>query len=158
MKVSSKIIVGFLVLLLLGVIVLVLQLSAIHQMQAVNRDLSNLNVIAATSVLRLQKLAELLGDDSKKYLATLYPEYDGQLSEFRDDFLEELDRLKQTLSTDRERVESEKLSVALDDFWTVFNRFKAENKSWAPDDLPPDITIAVNHLQAQGEVMLDAVQ
>jgi two-component system sensor histidine kinase GlrK len=158
MKVSSKIIVGFLVLMLLSVIVLVLELSAIHQMQAVNRDLSGINVIAATSVLRLQKLAELLGDDSKKYLGTLYPEYDGQLSEFRDDFLEELDRLKKTLSTDRERIETEKLSVAMDDFWTVFNRFKAENKSWAPDDLPPDITIAVNHLQAQGEVMLDAVQ
>src|SRR5262249_16660728 len=90
--------------------------------------------------------------------ATLYPEYDGQLSEFRDDFLEELDRLKKNLSTDRERVETEKLSVAMDDFWTVFNRFKAENKTWAPDDLPPDITIAVNHLQAQGEVMVDAGQ
>lgn len=158
MRVSTKIVLGFLVLMLLGVIVLVQQLSAIHQMQAVNRDLSNLNVIAATGVLRLEKLAELLGDDTKKYLGTLDPAYDYQLSGFRDDFLEELGRLRTNISSDRERAETEKLSAAMDDFWTVFNRLKDENKSWDPEQLPPDITIAVSHLQAESEVMLDAVQ
>src|SRR5438093_1098678 len=158
MKVSSKTILGFLSIMLVAMVILGHQLSAIHQMQAVNRDLSEINVKSATTVLEMQKLAALLGEDSRKYFAGRDPIYDEQIAGFRNDFLEDLVRLRQTANSDREQAQLAKLREALDDYWLVFNRLKQQNKTWDPDELPPDLTLAVNHLEAQAEVMLDAVQ
>ena len=158
MKVSSKTILGFLSIMLVAMVILGHQLSAIHQMQAVNRDLSEINVKSATTVLEMQKLAALLGEDSRKYFAGRDPIYDVQIAGFRNDFFEDLVRLRQTANSDREQAQLAKLREALDDYWLVFNRLKQQNKTWDPDELPPDLTLAVNHLEAQAEVMLDAVQ
>src|SRR5262245_9350287 len=158
MKVSSKIILGFFVLMMLAIVVLANQLAAIHQMQTVNRELSEINVMSATTVLRMQKLADLLGDDSKKYFAALDPLYDHQISGFRNDFIEDLRRLRVNLRAEKEQTATAKLTEAIDEYWTVFNALKEQGKAWDPDELPPDLTLAVNHLQAQADVMLDAVQ
>jgi two-component system sensor histidine kinase GlrK len=158
MKVSSKIISGFLVLMLLAIVVVANQLSAIHQMRAVNQELSEINVKSATTVLQMQKLADLLGEDSRKYFAGLDPLYAQQIADVRSDFLEDLARLRETARSGREQEGTTALAKALDDYWRVFNSLKEQNRSWDPDELPPDLTIAVNHLQAQAEIMLDAVQ
>src|SRR5262249_27970006 len=157
MKVSSKIISGFLVLMLLAIVVVSNQISVIHQMQAVNRDLSEINIKSATIVLGMQRNADLLGDDSKKYFSGLDPLYERQTADLRNDFLEGLARLRQTARSDHEKVELAKLQEALDDFWAVFNQLKQQNKTWDLVEMPPDLTVAVNHLDAQSEVMLDAV-
>ena len=157
MKVSSKIIAGFLFLMLLGVLVVANQIKAIDQMQAVNRDLLEINVTTATTVLEILRQADLLADDSKKYFAGLDPSYEQQTAALRNDFIEDLVRLGQNARSEREQAELTKLREALDDFWLVFNERKQQNKTWDPDELPPDLTVAVNHLQAQSEVMLDAV-
>jgi len=133
MKVSTKIITGFLALMLLGMILLVNQLTAIHQMQNVNRELSELNVMSATTVLQVQKLADLLGEDSKKYFASLDPLYERQMTGFRSDFLEDLDRLRETAKSAREQTELAKLADALNAYWQVYNKLKEQKKNWDPD-------------------------
>jgi signal transduction histidine kinase len=159
MKVSSKIILGFLVLMVLGILVAANQLSAIHQMQAVNHDLSEINVKSATSVLEMQKLADLLVDDAKKYFALNDPLlYDGQIVGLRKDFLEALDQLSENAKSQREQTAIADLRTSLDDFWTVFNRLKQQKQTWDPEQAPPDLTVAVNHLTRQSELMLDAVE
>src|SRR5438093_1298890 len=158
MKVSSKTILGFLSIMLVAMVILGHQRSAIHQMQAVNRQLAEINVKSATTVLEMQKLAALLGEDSRKYFAGRDPIYDVQIAGFRNDFFEDLVRLRQTANSDREQAQLAKLREALDDYWLVFNRLKQQNKTWDPDELPPDLTLAVNHLEAQAEVMLDTIQ
>jgi signal transduction histidine kinase len=157
MKVSSKIIAGFLALMLLAIIVVANQLMAIRQMQAVNHDLSEIDVNkSAITVLDMQRLADLLGDDSRKYFATLDSLYERHMIRLRDEFIEDLGRLRQSASSEREQTQLAKVQEAFDDLWLEFNRLKQQNKSW--DELPPDFMVAVNHFQAETEVMLDAVQ
>jgi len=158
MKVSSKIIAGFLILMSLGVIVLVNELSVIHQMQTVNEELSDINVYAATTVLDVQRLADLIDDDTRKYLSFLEPIYDKQIEELRRDLQEDLKHLQQKVNTDREHDAIAKLGEAFESYWVTFNRFKQQNKAWDPDDLPPDIILAVNHLHGQAEILSDTVQ
>src|SRR5262249_55171319 len=74
------------------------------------------------------------------------------------DFLEQFVRLRRTAKTVREQAEADKLNQALEDFWQVFNELKKLNQTWDPDQLPPDLTIAANHLQLQSGAMLEAVQ
>jgi two-component system sensor histidine kinase GlrK len=158
MKVSSKIISGFLVLMLLALVVLGHQLSAIHQMQAVNRELSEINLRSATTVVEMQRLADLLGEDAYKYFLLLDPQYDRQIGDLRNDFLQHLSLLRENAKSERERTEVTKLSAAVEQYWNVYNILKQQKKAWDPDEVPPDLTLAINHLEAQSEVMLDAVQ
>jgi signal transduction histidine kinase len=159
MKVYSKINSGFLVVMLLAMVVILIQLNAIRQMQGVNRDLSEINVKSAATVLELQRFADLLGDDSRKYFALIEPDpvYESQIAELRRDFIDDLTRLSQRPLSPREQKELVRLREALDDYWLVFNRLKNHNQAFDPEQLPPDLTLAVNHLQARSEVMLDAV-
>ena len=58
MKVSNKIISGFLTVMLLAIVVLANQLYVIYRMQNVNRVLSDIDVNAATTAVDTKKLAE----------------------------------------------------------------------------------------------------
>src|SRR5437588_2332905 len=135
MKVSSKIVSAFLVLMLLAVVVLGNQLTVIYQMQNVNRDLFELDMTAATTVLDIQQLTEIIKDDSRKYFAVDDPTgYEKQLTEFRGDFLEDLAKLQKTARFETERIATQKLSEALDDYWKAFNRLKQEQTETSESD------------------------
>src|SRR5262245_8207618 len=159
MKVSSKIILGFLVLMVLAGIVVANQLSAIRQMQRANQDVSEIDVTSAKIVLEIQKLAELIKEDSEKYFALGDPAgYERQLADLRSDFLDALNRLRPNAKSEREQAEVAKLQKAFDDFWLVFNRLKQVKQTWDPDQLPKDLVVAENELITQPSVLLDAVQ
>ena len=68
MKVSSKIISGFLILMLLAISVVAYELSVIYLMQGVNRELAEIDVKSAETALDMEKLTGLLDEHSKKYL------------------------------------------------------------------------------------------
>src|ERR1051326_9363297 len=94
MKVSNKIIAGFLILMLLAVIVLANERSVIHQMQAINHDLSEIDMNAASAVLRMEQVAAVIKEDSQKYFATGDSLYDQQIAGLRQAFQTSLDGLK----------------------------------------------------------------
>src|SRR5215831_9674629 len=152
MKVSSKIILGFLVLMVLAIIVVINQLSAIHQIRSANQDLSEINVKSATIVQEMQKSIDLLGDDSRKYFVVNDPlQYEQQIALLREEFVDHVARLRLNVKSPREEAELANLEQALNDFWAVFNRLKKQKQTWADD--PPDLTVAVNHLDKQAEIM-----
>src|SRR5262245_38703510 len=156
MRVSSKIIAGFLAVMLLAIIVVANQLMAIQQLRTVNQNLSEIDVAkSAITVLDMQRAADVLGDDAQKYFTGLDPLYERQMMHVRDDFLEDFDRLRQTATSEPEQAQLAKLRESLDDLLLVFDRLKQQKKLW---DEPPDLTLAVNHFQAQTEVMMDAVK
>src|SRR5437879_5644985 len=130
MKVSSKIISGFSILWLVGLMVLANQLKVIHEMQLVNHEVSEINVISATTVLQMKESATLLTDNTKRFFATFDPTYAANIEEFRNDFLEQLAELRKRVRSDGERAETENLSVAFDDYWKAFNRLKVQNQSF----------------------------
>src|SRR5438094_4809246 len=138
MKVSSKIILGFLTLISLTIVVLVNQFYVIYQLQSVNRDLSGIDMSSVTILLSMQELASTLNNDlTKKYFGLgLDPSYAEQITTLRNDLLEHLDRLRNTVRAEGERAETrkvseatEKIASALNDYWRVFNRFKDENQT-----------------------------
>jgi two-component system sensor histidine kinase GlrK len=158
MKVSSKIIAGFLVLMLLALVVLANQLNVIHRMQAINRDLSEINMNAASAALRMQEVATVIKEDSRKYFATGDAIYDQQIVDLREEFQASLTGLQKNARSDRERAESEKLAGALENYWNIFNKTKTQDHQSDADFLPVDLAIAVDHLQAQTEIMYEAVK
>ena len=158
MKVSSKIIAGFLILMLVGLVALANQLSVIHQMQAINHDLSEINMNLASTALRLQELASIVAEDSRKFLVTHDAIYERQIAEIRQEFLGKLEILEKTGRSKREIAENEKLRSALTNYWDVFNRIKRQGRVSNLDYLPADLSIAIDHLQAQTQVTFEAVK
>ena len=102
-KVSTKIISGFLILMLLAIAVVAYELSVVYQMQAVNHELAGIDINAATTALDMEKLADLLKEDSEKYFGGLDPIYDRQTASYRDDFVEDLTKLEKTVRSESER-------------------------------------------------------
>jgi nitrate/nitrite-specific signal transduction histidine kinase len=158
MKVSSKIIAGFLIVMLLAIVVLANQLSVIHQMQTINRELSEIDMNAASSVLRMEEVAAVIKEDSRKYFATGDPIYDQQIAELRQDFQTSLAGLRKNARSDRERSETQKLASAIEDFANLFDRAKNQTQQADPDYLPVDVAIAVDHLQAQTEIAYEGIK
>src|SRR5437773_11659314 len=158
MKVSSKIIAGFLILMLVGLVALANQLSVIHQMQAINHDLSEINMNLASTVLRLQELASIVAEDSRKFLVTHDAIYERQIAEIRQEFLGKLEILEKTGRSMSEIAENEKLRSALTNYWDVFNRIKRQGRVSNHDYLPADLSVAIDHLQAQTQVTYEAVK
>src|SRR5687767_15178434 len=91
MKVSSKIIAGFLILMLLGLVLVASQLSVIDRMQSVNRDLSEIDFESALAALEMQLLVETIAADSQRYIISSdHQIYDVLLADERKDFLDHL--------------------------------------------------------------------
>jgi len=145
-------------LMLLAIVVVAYQLSVIHQMQSVNRNIADIDMNAATTALHLEKLADILREVCKKYLVMQDPGYEQQIAEYRNDIIEDLGKLDETARTEVAKTATAKLREALDNAMQVFNRIKQQNKTWDPDELPPDLTIALEHFQAQSEVTYEAVK
>src|SRR5207247_10156088 len=108
MKVSSKIIAGFLILMLVAIVAIANQLSVIHQMQAINHDLSEINMNLASTALRLQELASIVAEASRKFLVTHDAIYERQIAEIRQEFLGKLEILEKPGRTKPEIADTEK--------------------------------------------------
>jgi two-component system sensor histidine kinase GlrK len=158
MRVSTRIVFGLGILLAVAVGALAYQVQVIHQMQSINRDLSAINFRAASTALRMVQMSETIGEFSRKYFVAGDPIYDRQLDEIRQEFLESVAELQKTVRSTKERDAVQGLAAAFDDYWHAFNRVKKETQSREIENLPPDLNIAVDHLQAQTDVVYDAVQ
>jgi signal transduction histidine kinase len=158
MKVSSKIVAGFLFLILLAIVLLINHLSAIHQIQSANRELSQINIVSAKTALQMQKLADLIDEVTKKYFSALDRGYERQVIDNREEFQRDIFRLRETATSTREKSEIERLQTSLDDYWAAFKRVKEQKRALGPYDLPPHLTVAMKQLQLESEMMLNAVQ
>jgi two-component system sensor histidine kinase GlrK len=160
MKVSNKIIAGFLVLTLLAVIVLGNQLRVIDTMQSVNNDLAEIDIPDATTVLDMENLVEVLNDDTKKYFFITTDPYADLIAASRNDFQKDLARLSQNTRSESEREVTQKLGDALDEYWQVFNRLKPQAGTFASDsnELPPELANALDHLAAQSGIAFETVK
>ncbi|PYS50735.1 MAG: hypothetical protein DMG13_20345 [Acidobacteria bacterium] len=157
MKVSTRTISGFGILMVLAFVALGYQLKIIHQMQSINRDLSAINFHAASTALRMVQNAETIGEFSAKYFVLPDPYLRGLESE-REEFLRDLAELAKTVRSERERNQVQLLAKAFDDYWRIFSRVRETNQSKDLEYLPPSLSAAINHVQAQTDVLYDAIQ
>ena len=85
--------------------------------------------------------------------------YDKQIDRSAKDFLKIWPTLQKTARFESQQTATQKLSEALDDYWKAFNRLKQERtEALDSDDLPPVLTNALDHLEAQSEVTYEAVK
>ncbi len=157
MKVSTRTISGFGILMLLAFAALGYQLRVIHQMQSINRDLSAINFRSASTALRMVQTSGTIREFSGKYFVS-GDDYLAPLQNEREQFLRDLAELQNTVRSEKERSQLQQLSEAIADYWKIFNRVRQQSQSRQLDYMPPDLTIAIDHLEAQTEVLLDAVK
>jgi two-component system sensor histidine kinase GlrK len=162
MKVSTLIITGFGILLVLSLATATYQISIIHQMQARNQDLSQVNFLAANVVHKMQQDLADLHDYSSKYFALKGdPFYERELQDTRAEFTDDLSDLETKSRTPREREAIKQLSRSWEDFWLLFGR---EKEALTPDsdadagDLPESLQNALDRIQESTDNAYSAVR
>ena len=110
MKVSTMIIAGYLVLILLTVAVLSYQVYTIQQLNDINGKLANANVSNALTSLYLKYHEGLIADGAVKYYGTRYPQYLDQFQTFGDLFEGDLKALRTNATSDSELQAIEQVS------------------------------------------------
>jgi hypothetical protein len=102
MKVSTMIIAGYVVLILLTVAVLSYQVYTITQLNDINTRLAGTNVINARDSLYLSYYEGRIEEGVVKYHGTRYAQYLDQVQMFSDLFEKDLQTLKQNATSESE--------------------------------------------------------
>jgi two-component system sensor histidine kinase GlrK len=157
MRVSTRIILGFATLMILLVCALAYQVSIIHEMQSINQDLSSTNFNAASSVLRLRQYGDSIDELSQKYFVSPVS-YEPQLESYHKQFLDELTTLRGTVRTDSERIEVERLSQRLDEYYRVWEEEKSKPLPEDVNSFPFTLAQAIQNLQAQIDATRNVVE
>jgi methyl-accepting chemotaxis protein len=86
MKITSKIIAGYGILIVLMAGLLAYELFALHRMQSISRDLSSVNFRASIASLQLMRERDLVEEYVRKYFLVGDPQYKRALVEFQEQF------------------------------------------------------------------------
>ncbi len=129
MKVSTRVVSGYAVLLALLSAVLAYQTIVIHQMRTINRELSGVSFQAALSSLQLMRDRDLVEEYSKKFFVRRDPDYLARLREYQRDFAA-------TLETMRSRASSRNEQAAISSLTLIWQRFNSELDSQLTDPEP----------------------
>src|SRR5262249_12783291 len=138
MKVSTRIITGFAILLLLSLVTAIYQITMIHKMQTINEDLSRVGFQTANVVDQMKQDTFDLEDYSQKYFALHGdPLYERELMETRSEFATDVTKLQATAHTPAEDAAIKTLSNSWEQFWVKFAAEKANLPAKAPPDALP---------------------
>jgi methyl-accepting chemotaxis protein len=156
MKVSTKIVSGIGLFFIISLLLLSSQVTVFHQLQSINRDLAEIDMRAIATSLDIEKLVEQLNDDTRKFVVIGNEIYERLLEGLRYDFAEDLERLRKVATSDAERVAVTRLGEAFDNYWRALSTLEQSQK--VSDQLPPDVSNALDHLAAQSEVMYEVIK
>jgi len=161
MRVSTKTVSGFGILLVLACIGLAYQVSVLHQMQSINRDLSAVNFRSASTALRIMQLSDTLEEFTQKFFATGDPIYEHQIEGVEQEFLNNIADMQNTIRSERERTEVKRMALTFDEFRQQLTDRKQElnqKREREPGFLPNDLASSVDRLKAEARTTWDAVQ
>ena len=159
MKVSTRIVSGFGVLLLVAVSALSYQVWVIYQMQRVNQKLSNLNIEAARSIQQMERWrADVLNLGSKYFLFRGDAIYAKEVEQLRVDLSADIVSLRAKAQSTKEHESIDYLSKLWNDFWAVWDVEAAKVNSGSEEvDLPPILKELLDDIQFQTDNTLLAV-
>src|SRR5262245_36417906 len=122
MRVSTKIVGGFGLLLLVAIAALAYQVSVIAQMHAIDRNLSLVNFAAAETVQEMEQEIFDLDLGCQRYFAVNGdPLIEGVLSDIRNEFSSQMTALSKNIQTPREKQALREIVVSWSLFWRVFD-------------------------------------
>jgi two-component system sensor histidine kinase GlrK len=150
MKIATRIISGYGILILLLASVLTYQVIAVHRMRSINRTMAGVNFHAALASLQLMRDLDLVEEYTKKALLLGDQDYHEQLQTSRDNFTATLEDLRAHTSSERERAEVERLA----EFWRALLQDVSELPRASPAEpvanFPPGLQDHFDRIQAQG--------
>jgi signal transduction histidine kinase len=161
MKVSTRIITGFAVLLIVSLAATLYQTWIIQRMQSVNQELSQVNFQAAGIVQNMEQERFDLLDASRKYFVLNGDAvYAQELADVRADFISDLSQLETKAHTPKEREAIKGLSLSWNEFWLAFDSEKSRLKADADadsGDLPESLQNAIDKIKDNTETVMLAV-
>jgi signal transduction histidine kinase len=136
MKISTKIIAGYAILIALMAGLLAFQVYTIHRMQIIINTISNTNFEAADTALRLRNDIDLVEEFTRKSFVSADPGYRDRLQEYRELFENELSKIRLKGRSPEEKSEIERLSS----FWASFveELSRQQEAKTASEKDPPD--------------------
>jgi len=156
MKISTKIILGYALLILLLVTSLVYELSLIRRMQSINRSLSNIKTRAAQYTLYSRDI-EQLGKNLARSYVTADPDYFDQVREMSKRLSEDLAKIQASVPTPGEQRQLENVK----ELWDRFSGTIADQEAlfrMTPEQVEAWIPSEVKMLQSEIEQALRANQ
>ncbi|MBI4473487.1 MAG: HAMP domain-containing protein [Acidobacteria bacterium] len=158
MKVSTRIILGFAILVLLAVGPLAYQVSLIHRMQDVNEDLAQINFEAGVIALEMQAAAAALDEFSEKHFINGDPIYETLLNDAITEFAKLLAELDSTGGAQKDRVEIDSLKEDWNTFEKTLAATKQESGPGEVERLPIPLTASIDRLRFQTEVTYNVIR
>src|SRR5213594_1782407 len=143
MRIATKIILGYAVLIALMATVLVYQDLSIHQMQSINRDLSGISFSAARTSIQMMRDRDLVEEYTQKSILLGDPDYLERLHEFQEEFATSLRDLRALVQSEKEQIEINRLEQFWGEFTQALTREQETIRNGALQDLP---VILVEHL------------
>ncbi|MFB3902242.1 MAG: ATP-binding protein [Acidobacteriota bacterium] len=131
MKISTKIILGYSLLILVMVAALIYELALMHQMQTINRNLSAMKTRETDYSLRVRDIGQVMEFTERLY-ATKDPEYASQLKYHSDNLTADLDHDLERLKNDQANQEERKELERFTSLWRSFLRSASEQEAYFP--------------------------
>ncbi|MGA2261006.1 MAG: MCP four helix bundle domain-containing protein, partial [Acidobacteriota bacterium] len=150
MRISTKVISGYGILIALMVGLLAYQVFTIHRMQSIISRLSTVNIPAASTALQLRRDIELVEEFTKK--SFVFPtdrQYQEKLQEYRTLFETDLREVESSGRTDEERSEIARLSHLWSSFSEELSQRQQALQSQEAQDVPDTLIDQLEQLRAQ---------
>ncbi len=159
MKITTRIILGYGILIFLLAALVGYDVFTISRMQKINRNLDNLNFRTALSCMELMRERDLIDENLQKALL-VDKAYNTNLQEFLKEFEKELEKVKSGSSSDGERTRIDQLA----DGWGRF-RGDLENQPLGtanvkifPEDLKADLEALHVQIESLWAASQDAIR
>lgn len=156
MKIATRIISGYGVLIALLAALLAYQVMAIHRMQAIGNTVARVNFQAALVALQLMRDRDLVEEYAKKALVIGDPEYSEQLRGFTEDLETSLQQIRTKAVTARERDEVVRFSR----FWGAFRETLAREQARGAQkrpEFPAELQDSLDSLRTQAYTVYQQV-
>lgn len=159
MKISTKIISGYGIVIALMTALLAFQIYTIHAMQSVIARLSTVSIPAASTALQLRRDIELVEEFTKKsFVFPADAQYQEKLLEYRTLFAAELRDVESKGNTRDEKAQIERLSALWQGFCDQLEIQQMELRTKNAQDAPPVLIDQLSLLRTQTEGVYEAAR
>ncbi|MBI2817608.1 MAG: HAMP domain-containing protein [Acidobacteria bacterium] len=162
MRISAKIAAGYAILIALIVAVLTYQISLFHQMQSINRDLSEIDFRSAIVSLQLVRDLDEVEEFTRKFFATGGdPGYASRLQGLRDAFSRRVQELESLPISEAERREADEVLRQWSEFFQMSSGQQERYLQMGVDEAETAIATQIarlTNLRNQADLLILATQ
>ncbi len=156
MKISEKIIAGYIILIILMAGAIAFEVLAIHRIQAISLGLSQVNFRARLAALQLMRDRDLVDEYCRKYFTNGDPDFIPVIGQRQKEFEATLADVKKNGRSKTEQTEVERL----EDQWNAFKADILQERQKLPprgnEEFPPNLENRLTELRRQIYIIYDA--